>query len=91
MSLADAIAAPRDAPNNTTPVKAEQAYLDLYQAALTAMGHTLTVVGQPGTSSAEIGSPTAIEFGRRGLLTVAAEPTRRGGGAADVVKPKPGG
>jgi gamma-glutamyltranspeptidase / glutathione hydrolase len=88
MSLADAIAAPRVAPNNTTPVKAEQAYLDLYQAALTALGHTLTPVGAPGTSAAEIGAATAIEFGPGGLLTVAAEPTRRGGGAATVVKRK---
>jgi gamma-glutamyltranspeptidase / glutathione hydrolase len=88
MSLADALAAPRVAPNNTTPVKAEQAYLDLYQAALTALGHTLTPVGAPGTSAAEIGAATAIEFGPGGLLTVAAEPTRRGGGAATVVKRK---
>jgi gamma-glutamyltranspeptidase / glutathione hydrolase len=87
MSLAEAIAAPRVAPNNTTPVKAEQAYLDLYQAALTALGHTLTPVGTPGTSAAEIGAATAIEFGRHRMLTAAAEPTRRGGGAALVVKP----
>ncbi len=88
MSLADAIAAPRVAPNNTTPVKAEQAYLDLYQAALTALGHTLAPVAAPGTSAAEIGAATAIEFGPHGLLTAAAEPTRRGGGAADVVRPR---
>jgi gamma-glutamyltranspeptidase/glutathione hydrolase len=88
MTLAEAIAAPRVAPNNTTPVKAEQAYLDLYQAALTALGHTLTPVAAPGTSAAEIGAATAIEFGPHGLLTAAAEPTRRGGGAADVVRPR---
>ena len=88
MSLAEAIAAPRVAPNNTTPVKAEQAYLDLYQAALIALGHAFTPVGAPGTSAAEIGAATAIEFGPRGLLTAAAEPTRRGGGAAAVVKRK---
>jgi gamma-glutamyltranspeptidase/glutathione hydrolase len=86
MSLPQAIAAPRVAPNNSTPVKAEQAYLDLYQAALTALGHTLAPVGAPGTSAAEIGAATAIEFGRHGLLTAAAEPTRRGGGAAGVVR-----
>jgi len=91
MSLADAIAAPRVAPNNTTPVKAEQAYLDLYQAALTALGHNLVPVAAPGTSAAEIGAATAIEFGPHGLLTAAAEPTRRGGGAADVVKPSHAG
>jgi gamma-glutamyltranspeptidase/glutathione hydrolase len=88
MSLEQAIAAPRAAPNNTTPLKAEQAYLDLYGAALTLLGHTLTAVGAPGTSAAEIGAATAIEFGKHGRLTVAAEPTRRGGGAATVVKPK---
>ena len=88
MSLADAVAAPRAAPNNTTPVKAEQAYLDLYGAALTLLGHALTPVGAPGTSAAEIGAATAIEFGPGGLLTAAAEPTRRGGGAAAVVKRK---
>jgi gamma-glutamyltranspeptidase / glutathione hydrolase len=84
-SLPDAIAAPRARPNNTTPVKAEQAYLDLYQAALTALGHQLVAVGAPGTSAAEIGAATAIEFGPHGRLTAAAEPVRRGGGAADVV------
>jgi gamma-glutamyltranspeptidase/glutathione hydrolase len=88
MSLADAIAAPRVAPNNTTPVKAEQGYLDLYGAALTLLGHTLTPVGAPGTSAAEIGAATAIELGPGGLLTAAAEPVRRGGGAAAVVKRK---
>ena len=71
-------------------MKAEQAYLDLYGAALTALGHALTPVGAPGTSAAEIGAATAIEFGPGGLLTAAAEPTRRGGGAATVVKPQIG-
>lgn len=88
LSIADAIAAPRVAPSNRTPVSAEQAYLDLYGAALTALGHQLTVVGQPGTSASEIGAATAIEFGPGRRLTAAAEPVRRGGGAAGVVKRK---
>ena len=88
MSLEQAIVAPRVAPSNTTPVKAEQAYLDLYGPVLTALGHALTPVGPPGTSAAEIGAATAIDFGRHRLLTAAAEPTRRGGGAAVVVDPK---
>ena len=88
MSLAQAVAAPRVAPSNRTPVSAEQGYLDLYGAALTLLGHALTPVGAPGTSAAEIGAATAIEFGKRGRLTAAAEPTRRGGGAATVVDPK---
>jgi gamma-glutamyltranspeptidase/glutathione hydrolase len=88
MTLPQALAAPRVAPSNRTPVSAEQAWLDLYGAALTALGHAFTPVGAPGTSAAEIGAATAIEFGKRGLLTVAAEPTRRGGGAAVVVDRK---
>ncbi len=88
MTLSDAVAAPRVAPSNRTPVSAEQGWIDLYGAALTALGHAFAPVGAPGTSAAEIGAATAIEFGKRGLLTAAAEPTRRGGGAAAVVKPK---
>jgi len=88
LSLADAIAAPRAAPSNKTPVSAEQAWIDLYGAALTALGHTFAPVGAPGTSAAEIGAATAIEFGPGGRLTVAAEPTRRGGGSATVVNRK---
>ncbi len=88
MTLEAAVAAPRAAPSNRHPVSAEQAYVDLYGAALTALGHAFAPAGAPGTSAAEIGAATAIEFGPGGLLTVAAEQTRRGGGAATVVNPK---
>ncbi len=37
---------------------------------------------------AGIGAATAIEFGRRGHLTAVAEPERRGGGSALVVRPR---
>jgi gamma-glutamyltranspeptidase/glutathione hydrolase len=88
MTLPQALAAPRAAPSNRTPVSAEQAWIDLYGAALTALGHNFAPAGTPGTSAAEIGAATAIEFGKRRLLTVVAEPTRRGGGAATVVDPR---
>ena len=88
LTLEQAVAAPRAAPSNRATVSAEQGYLDLYGAALAALGHTLAPVGAAGTSAAEIGAATAIEFGPGGLLTVAAEPLRRGGGAATVVHPK---
>jgi gamma-glutamyltranspeptidase/glutathione hydrolase len=88
MTLAEAVAAPRVAPSNRTPVNAEQSWIDVYAAALTALGHAFTPVGAPGTSAAEIGAATAIEFKKRGRLIVAAEPTRRGGGAATVVHPR---
>jgi gamma-glutamyltranspeptidase/glutathione hydrolase len=88
MTLPKALAAPRVAPSNKTPVSAEQSWINLYGAALTALGHAFTPVGAPGTSAAEIGAATAIEFGPDGLVTVVAEPVRRGGGSAGVVVPR---
>jgi gamma-glutamyltranspeptidase/glutathione hydrolase len=88
MTLAQAIAAPRAAPSNKATVSAEQAFIDQYGAALALLGHTFAPPGAAGTSAAEIGAATAIEFGPKGLMTVAAEPTRRGGGSAVVVDRK---
>jgi gamma-glutamyltranspeptidase/glutathione hydrolase len=89
MSTPDAVAAPRAAQRNTPNVSAEQAFIDTWGAALGAgaFGHTFAPAGAPGTSAAEIGAATAIEFGRHGLMTAVAEPTRRGGGSALVVRP----
>ena len=87
MTIAAALAAPRVSPRNTASVTAEQAFIDAYGAALTALGHTFVPAGAPGTSAAEIGAATAIEIGPGGLLTAVAEPTRRGGGSAGVVEP----
>jgi gamma-glutamyltranspeptidase/glutathione hydrolase len=39
-----------------------------------------------GTPATEIGATTGIEFFDRGRLLAAAEPVRRGGGSAMVVK-----
>jgi gamma-glutamyltranspeptidase / glutathione hydrolase len=61
----------------------------VYGAALEAYGHTFTPAGAPGTTAAEIGAATASQFGRGGLLTALSEPTRRGGGSALVVRPRP--
>ena len=88
MTIQQAIAAPRAAQRNTASVTAEQSFIDAYGAFLTPLGHTFTAAGAPGTSAAEIGAATAIEFGPDGRLTVVAEPVRRGGGAAGVVVPK---
>jgi gamma-glutamyltranspeptidase/glutathione hydrolase len=92
MSIEDAIAAPRASQRNTATkpaidtTSAEQAFIDAYGPQLTALGHTFAPAGAPGTSAAEIGAATAIEFGRRGQLTAVSEPTRRGGGSALVVR-----
>ena len=88
MSLPDAIADPRAQQGNTPTVIAEQPFIDKYGPLLTPYGHKLDPAGDPGTSKAEIGAATAIEFGRDGLLTAVSEPTRRGGGSALVVHPR---
>jgi gamma-glutamyltranspeptidase/glutathione hydrolase len=85
MSLPAAMAEPRASQRNTATVTAEQSFIDEYGALLRPYGHELVKAGDAFTSAAEIGAATAIEFGPRGLLTAAAEPTRRGGGSALVV------
>ncbi|MCD4853494.1 gamma-glutamyltransferase [Arthrobacter sp. AK01] len=91
MTVSEALAAPRAAPRNGATVSSEPAFIDTYGPELTALGHTLVPAGDAFTSAAEIGAATAIEFGKDGKMTAAAEPVRRGGGSALVVKPvKPG-
>ncbi len=81
MTLPQAIAAPRATQRNTTAVQAEQAFLDLPETAvLRQFGHTFTL-------NPEIGAATGIEFRPDGRVLAAAEPVRRGGGAAAVVHP----
>ncbi len=86
MSIQQAIAAPRAAQRNTTSVSAEKRFIKRYQTRLSPYGHTFVEPGLPGSSAAEIGAATAIEFGRKGLLTAVSEPKRRGGGSALVVR-----
>ncbi len=83
MSLPEAVAAPRASSRNTA-LEAEPAFLSLPEAAgLQARGHVFKEVP-------EIGAETALEFGRHGFVLAAAEPTRRGGGSALVVRPSGG-
>ncbi|MEU4289313.1 gamma-glutamyltransferase [Kribbella sp. NPDC026596] len=86
MTLPEAIAAPRAAQRNTAAVTAEQSFIDAYGPALTPYGHTFAVPGAPGTAAAEIGALEALEFLPSGAILAAAEPVRRGGGAAGTVK-----
>src|SRR4051794_14134392 len=86
MTLPEAIAAPRASQRNTASVTAEQSFIDKYGAALAKYGHTFTPAGAPGSSAAEIGAVAALEFLPGGAILAAAEPTRRGGGAAGTVK-----
>jgi gamma-glutamyltranspeptidase / glutathione hydrolase len=87
MSLPAAIAAPRASQRNEPDVTAEQSFIDAYGDQLEAYGHTFVPAGDPGTSAAEIGAVAAVELKPGGRLLAAAEPERRGGGAAGVVRP----
>ncbi|MEU0566632.1 gamma-glutamyltransferase [Nonomuraea sp. NPDC005983] len=79
MNLPEALAAPRATQRNTPQTQAEQAFLDKYGAELKARGHDLVL-------NPEIGAATALEFLGRGKVQAVAEPVRRGGGSALVVR-----
>ena len=88
MSIEEALAAPRASQRNTANVTAEPAFIDAFPELNTKFGHKLVPAGDAFTSAAEIGAATAIEFSEDGKkVTAVAEPTRRGGGSAMVVKP----
>jgi gamma-glutamyltranspeptidase/glutathione hydrolase len=80
-TLPAAIAAPRASQRDTPATTAEPAFISSPEAAvLHARGHAFT-------PSPEIGAATGIEFLGHGRLLAAAEPVRRGGGTALVVRP----
>jgi gamma-glutamyltranspeptidase/glutathione hydrolase len=84
LPLVDAIAEPRLSSRNGPRSEAEPAIFDgPDNAALTALGHSLA-------RNPEIGAATAIRVHADGRFDAAAERTRRGGGAAAVVRPAPG-
>ncbi|GAA0396773.1 gamma-glutamyltranspeptidase [Acrocarpospora corrugata] len=79
MTLPQALAAPRASQRNIPATQAEQAFIDQHGAALQARGHVFAV-------TPEIGAATGLEFLGRGKVQAVAEPTRRGGGSALVVR-----
>ncbi|WP_395293430.1 gamma-glutamyltransferase [Kitasatospora hibisci] len=83
LSLEQAIAAPRASQRNTAATQAEPDFLALPERArLEALGHVFA--GTP-----EIGAATGVERLPDGRWVAAAEPVRRGGGSAAVVRPAP--
>ncbi|GAA2287144.1 gamma-glutamyltransferase [Nonomuraea roseoviolacea subsp. roseoviolacea] len=80
MDLPEAVAAPRASQRNATQTQAEPAFLEEHRAELEARRHSFASV-------AEIGAATALEFTGPGRVRAVAEPVRRGGGSALVVKP----
>lgn len=81
LSLEQAIAAPRASQRNTAATQAEPAFLALPERA------ELEALGQVFTGVAEIGAATGVERLPDGRWVAAAEPVRRGGGSAAVVRP----
>ncbi|MGZ8632516.1 MAG: gamma-glutamyltransferase, partial [Solirubrobacteraceae bacterium] len=81
LSLPDAIAAPRASQRNGATTEAEQAFIDAYAPGLTPRGHRFAV-----PAGGEIGTVAAIRVRQDGSMQAAAEPTRRGGGHAAVVR-----
>jgi len=82
MSLPAAIADPRVSQRNAPSSDAEPAFVAGPEAAgLAELGHQFTEVE-------EIGAATGIAFKRGRRLQAAAEPVRRGGGSAMVVRSK---
>jgi gamma-glutamyltranspeptidase/glutathione hydrolase len=90
MTISEAIAAPRASQRNTAKVTAEPAFISAYGSQLAPYGHLFTPSGDAFTSAAEIGAATAIEFRPDGAMVAAAEPVRRGGGSALVLRPLSG-
>jgi gamma-glutamyltranspeptidase/glutathione hydrolase len=80
-TLPQAIAAPRASQRNTTTTQAEPAFLSSPEGQALA-----ALFGQAFSTTAEIGAATGIEFLGHGRVLAAAEPQRRGGGSAMVVK-----
>jgi gamma-glutamyltranspeptidase/glutathione hydrolase len=84
-TLPEAIARPRASQRNRAATEVEPAFLQTPEAAaLTGFGHSLEEA-----EAGDIGAVTGLELGRRGRMLAAAEPTRRGGGSAAVVTPRP--
>jgi gamma-glutamyltranspeptidase / glutathione hydrolase len=81
-SLPEAIAAPRAVQRNAETTTAEQAFIDSDEGEALAgqYQHEFTPTG-------EIGAVTGLEFLHGNRVLAAAEPVRRGGGSAAVVRP----
>jgi gamma-glutamyltranspeptidase/glutathione hydrolase len=81
MTRPAAVAAPRASQRNTKDVAAEPGF---DRTLLSVRGHTFVDAPAPG----ELGAVTGIELRGKKRMVAVAEPTRRGGGSAAVVKPR---
>jgi gamma-glutamyltranspeptidase/glutathione hydrolase len=84
MTIQDSLAAPRASQRNSATTEAESAFVSSQQGQ-----ELFNQYGERyrAPASDEIGALTAIEFKGRNRFRAVAEPTRRGGGSAMVVRP----
>ncbi len=93
MSLPAAVAAPRASQRNSATTQAEPAFIaEPTTPGLEQLGQTFSVsdtspLDPSITIAPTIGTESALELFGHGRMLAAAEPVRRGGGAAGVVKP----
>jgi gamma-glutamyltranspeptidase/glutathione hydrolase len=93
MTLPQAIAAPRASQRNSAVTQAEPAFIAGPAApGLEQLGQSFAVTDTSPLDpsimiSPDIGAATGLEFRRDGQILAAAEPVRRGGGSAGVVRP----
>jgi gamma-glutamyltranspeptidase / glutathione hydrolase len=93
MTLPQAIAAPRASQRNSAVTQAEPAFIAAPTTpGLQQLGQSFAIVDtsplDPSiTISPDIGAATGLEFLGDGQILAAAEPVRRGGGSAGVVRP----
>ncbi|WP_459645901.1 gamma-glutamyltransferase [Kineococcus sp. NUM-3379] len=80
-SLPEAVARPRVSERNNATANAEPEFI------ASPLGAELRALGHAYTPTAEIGAVAALEFLPGGTVQAVAEPRRRGGGAAGVVRP----
>ena len=81
LPLPDAIAAPRISQRNTGPTQGDS------QLEQTPLGQALAALGHGLEPVPEIGAAVGLVLKPDGSIVAAAEPSRRGGGAAMVVEP----
>jgi gamma-glutamyltranspeptidase / glutathione hydrolase len=88
-TLPQAIAAPRAAQRNGATTQAEPAFISSPegQELDNVFGHSFVTPALTPPVNGEIGAATGIELLPRGRMLAAAEPSRRGGGSAQVVRP----
>ncbi|MEV0368918.1 gamma-glutamyltransferase [Streptomyces sp. NPDC050636] len=87
MTLPEAVAAPRISQRNRADTEAEPAFLKSPErTALEQLGQRFVEAPKTFTPSPEIGAVAALEFLADGRTQAVAEPKRRGGGSAMVVR-----